>query len=117
MVWYMLKTLFVCIPLNVLVFTTCIQYRANLVVLHVLLLPCRVFLISSWQLFHLFKWPPLRFCIFLFLLIHLNAIVGLLTNTLRNSGLICRMCQFFLTTSNMFESVWDTYALCCSDLV
>ena len=40
--------------------------------------------------------------IFLFLL---NPIVGLLTNILRNSGLICRMCQFFLTTSNMFGSV------------
>ena len=44
----------------------------------------------------------MRSCIFLFLS---NAIVGLLTNTLRNSGLICRMCQFFLTISDMFGSV------------
>ena len=39
---------------------------------------------------------------FLFLL---NAIVGLLTDTLRNYGLICRMRYFFLMTVDMFEWV------------
>ena len=39
---------------------------------------------------------------FLFLL---NDIVGLLTDTLRNYGLICRMRYFFLMTVDMFEWV------------
>ena len=97
----MLKTLFVRLLLNVLVFITCIQPKADLVVLHVLLLPCRFsnFFLAA---FPYFKWPPMRSRIFLFLL---NAIVVLLTNTLRNSGLICRMCHFFLTTSDMFGRV------------
>ena len=48
------------------------------------------------------KWSLMRFCIFLFLL---SAIVNLLTNTLRNSGMICRMSIFFPTTSDVFVSV------------
>ena len=47
------------------------------------------------------KFQPIRSCIFSFLL---NAIVGLSTNTLWNSGLICKMCHFFRATS-MFGSV------------
>ena len=50
----------------------------------------------------LIKLPSMKFCMFLFLL---NAIVGLLTNTLWSSGLICRMCQLFLTASDMSGSV------------
>ena len=98
----MLKTLFVWLLLNVLIFTTCIHHKADLVVLHVFLLACHFsnfFLAAFWSFI---KWPPMRSCIFLFLS---NAIVDLLTNTLRNSGLICRMCQFFLTISDMFGSV------------
>ena len=114
-VWYMLKTLFVWLLLLVLVFTTCIQNKADLVVLHVLLLPY-CFSHSFLATFPSFlKWSPTRSCIFLFLL---NAIAGLLINTLRNSGLICRMCQFFLTTFDMFGSVLfnvtlAAYFSCC----
>ena len=34
-----------------------------------------------------------------------NTTIGLLSNTLRNSGLICSMCQIFLTIYDMFGSV------------
>ena len=63
----MLKTLFVRLLLNVLVFITCIQPKADLVVLHVLLLPCRFtnFFLAA---FPYFKWPPMRSRIFLSLL-------------------------------------------------
>ena len=95
----MLKTLFVCLLLNVLVFTTCMQHKADLVVLHVLLLPCRFlnFFLATFPSF--IKWSLIRSCIFLFLL---NAIVGLLTKTLPNSGLICRIDWFFLMTTDIF---------------
>ena len=78
------------------------QHKAELVVLHVLLLLCRFsnFFLANFPSFIIC--PPMRSCMFLFLL---NAIVALLTNTLQKSRLICRMCQFFLTTSNMFGSV------------
>ena len=85
----MLKTLFVWLLLNVLVFTTCIQDKANFVVLHVLLLPCRFssFLSATFFLYQIATYEVLYIFI---------SIAGLLTNTLRNSGLICRICQFFL---------------------
>ena len=84
------------------IFTTYIQHKADLIVLHVLLLPCRFsnFFLATFPFF--IKWPPMRPCIFLF---PSNAIVGLLTNTLRNSWLSCRICQFFCTTSDMFVSI------------
>ena len=85
MVYVEKKTIIVWLLLNVLVFTTCIQHKADLIVVHVLLLPCR-FSNFFFAIFPSFiKWPPMRSCIFLFLL---NATVGLLTNTLQNSGLI-----------------------------
>ena len=102
MVCYMLKTIFVWLLLNILVFPTCIHHKADLVVLHVLLLPYRFSNFFLATLPSYIKWEPMRSCIFLFLL---NATVGLLTNTLRNSGLICRMCHFFLTTYDLFGSV------------
>ena len=98
----MLRILFVWLLLNVLVFTTCIQHKADLIVLHVLLLPCRFsyFFLATFAFF--IKWPPMRSCISLFLL---SVIVGLSTNTLQNSAMPCRTCQFQLTTSDMFGSV------------
>ena len=56
------------------------------------------------------KWLPMRSCIFLFLL---NTIVGLLTNTLWNSGITCRMCQYFLRTFDMFGSVFRLFFFAC----
>ena len=101
MVRYMLKTLFVSLLLNVLGFTTCIQHKADLVVLQVLLFFCSFsnFLLATFLPFT--KWPRMRFCIFLFLL---NDITGLLANKLQKSRLICRMCQIFLTACHMFRS-------------
>ena len=83
-VWYILKTDFVWLLLNVLVFATCIRHKADLVALHVLLLPCPFsnFFLATFPSF--IKLPPTRSCIFLFLL---NAIVGLLKSKLRNSRL------------------------------
>ena len=48
------------------------------------------------------NWPPMSCSILLFLW---NTTIGLLSNTLRNSGLICSMCQIFLTIYDMFGSV------------
>ena len=44
----------------------------------------------------------MRSSTFLFIL---NANVGLLTKTFQKSGLICRMCQIFLKTSDVFGSI------------
>ena len=80
----------------------CMQHKADLVILQVLLLPCLFsnFFLPTFPSF--MKWPSIKSCIFLFLL---DAIVGLLTNTLQSSGLIRRMCKFLLIVSEMFLSV------------
>ena len=89
MVWDMMKTLLVWLLSNVLVFTTCIQHKADPVILQVLLLPCRFsnLILAVFPLF--IKSPPRGHIFFLFLL---YSIVGLLTNALQNPALICRMC-------------------------
>ena len=97
-----LENFFICLLLNVLVFSTCIQHKADVVVLPILLLPCCFpnFFLAAFSFF--IKWLCMRSFIFLFIL---NAVIGLLANTLGNSGLICRMCQFFYLTSDRFGSV------------
>ena len=95
-VWYMLKTLFVWLHLNLLVFTTFIQHQANLVVLHVFLLSCRFSNCFLATFSSFIKWPHMRSWFLL------NATVGLLTNTLQNSGMICRMCQLLICLKAFF---------------
>ena len=76
----MLKIPFFWLRLIVLIFTACIQHKADFVALQALLPPCRFsnFFLATFQSF--IKWPSVTSCILLFLL---NAIIGLLTNTLR----------------------------------
>ena len=74
MVYVEKQTIFVWLLLNVLVFTSCIQHKADLVVLHVLLLPCRFSNFFLAILPSFIKWPPMRSYIFLFIL---NATVDL----------------------------------------
>ena len=95
----MLKTLFVWLHLNSLVFTTFIQHKAYLVVLHVFLLSSRFSNCFLPTFSSFIKWPHMRSKIFLFLL---NATAGLLRNTLQNSGMICRMCQLLICLKAFF---------------
>ena len=66
MVWYMLKTIFIWLQLNLLVFTSCIQqqHKPDLVLELVFLLPCYFsgFFLATIPYF--FKWPSMRSCIF-----------------------------------------------------
>ena len=89
----MLKTLFIWLLLNV-------------VVLQLLVLPKRFCNLCLETFLSFMKWPPTS-CTFSFLL---NANVGLLTNALQNSGLICRMCQFYVS---MLQLLICLEAFCC----